>query len=258
MNHTPAATKQPGMKERYSRAGYVIAEGIFPINDLQTLCNGFRRVLETQQNEFADPKPTLDDLILKCEKEDHRIVYNSSQSVGSSASGYQLLGSSRIFDVIAEVTGFETAELHVMPLYLIVQLPSDDRFDYVWHQDSSYYPWCEDFLTLWFPVNRSTSTTTGTISVIPQSHQIERRESNTFLRDGFFRQIESKVTDLEEKSEAILNVELGDCCIMHGRTVHRSVANRSSSPRVAGVLRIARLEPRQTYERDRFYCSHKS
>jgi hypothetical protein len=40
---------------------------------------------------------------------------------------------------------------------------------------------------------------------------------------------------------------------MNGNTVHRSVANRSSSPRIAGVLRIANLAAQQSYERERFY-----
>jgi hypothetical protein len=62
--------------------------------------------------------------------------------------------------------------------------------------------------------------------------------------------------DEEDRAEA-LDIQLGDCCIMHGNTVHRSVVNRGPSPRVAGVLRIANLANQSSYERERFYCSHK-
>jgi len=145
-----------------------------------------------------------------------------------------------------------------MPMYLIIQLPSDERFDYSWHQDGTYYPWCQDFLTLWFPVNRSTARDTGTISVIPGSHHAGLRETETFLKNGFFKQMQTKLAPEEQGREIVLEVELGDCCIMSGNTVHRSVANRCSSPRVAGVLRIANLGTQQIYERERFYCVHKS
>jgi ectoine hydroxylase-related dioxygenase (phytanoyl-CoA dioxygenase family) len=143
-------------------------------------------------------------------------------------------------------------------MYLVIQLPSDERFDYTWHQDGTYYPWCQDFLTLWFPVNRSTTQTTGTISLIPGSHLSGPRETETFLKNGFFKQMQSKLQTNEQDREEVLEVELGDCCIMSGNTVHRSVANRCASPRVAGVLRIANMGGQLSYERERFYCIHKS
>jgi ectoine hydroxylase-related dioxygenase (phytanoyl-CoA dioxygenase family) len=146
----------------------------------------------------------------------------------------------------------------VMPMYLIIQLPSDERFDYAWHQDGVYHDWCADLLTLWFPVNRTTKRDTGTISLIPGSHRDGLRATDNYLRHGFFRQLQSKLKEGEAALETVLEVELGDCCIMAGNAVHRSVTNRSASPRVAGVLRMANLSRQQFYERERFYCVHKS
>ena len=246
------------LRTSYSERGYVIARHIFSKDSLEMLCKSFRCVLDKSGTDDSDHDRSLDDFIMRREAQDHGLVYKAAQSVGSSAATYQLLGSSGIVDVVSALTGFERANLHLMPMYLIVQPPSDDRFDYTWHQDGSYYPWCEDFLTLWFPVNRGTTRDTGTISVIPSSHRNGPRETETFLKHGFFKQIQSTLQAGEAKQEEVLETDLGDCCIMNGNAIHRSVANRGGSPRVAGVLRIANLGTQQSYERERFYCTHKS
>jgi len=246
------------LRTSYSTDGYVCVKQIFSKESLGVLCESLRSVLEKAEAAPVDHSCTLDDLILTREKQDHGLVYKAAQSVGSSAATYQLIGGSGIFDAISSATGFEKSNLHLMPMYLVIQLPSDERFDYTWHQDGTYYPWCQDFLTLWFPVNRSTTHTTGTISLIPGSHRDGPRETDTFLKHGFFKQMQSKLQAGEQDREEVLDVELGDCCIMSGNTVHRSVANRCASPRVAGVLRIANLNTQQAYERERFYCVHKS
>ncbi|HVB57460.1 MAG TPA: phytanoyl-CoA dioxygenase family protein [Candidatus Acidoferrales bacterium] len=251
------AVQSSELNKLYAQDGFVVAKQIFSQGSLAMLRDALRAVLDKSgSNGFHNE--SLEDLVLRREAQDHSLVYQASQSVGSSAATYQLLGSSDIFNAISEVTGFRKADLHLLPMYLIIQLPSSDRFDYTWHQDGSYYPWCQDFLTLWFPVNRSTKKDTGTISMIPGSHRYGPRETETFLKHGFFKQIQSKLRDSEETLEHVLEVDLGDCCIMAGNTVHRSVANHSTSPRIAGVLRIANIGTQQTYDRERFYCVHKS
>jgi ectoine hydroxylase-related dioxygenase (phytanoyl-CoA dioxygenase family) len=241
----------------YEQDGYVIAKNIFSNSALAALAGSLRSVLESSGTS-GEGFPTTDELILAREAQDHGLVYNAAQSVGSSAATYELIGGSGILDAVCSVTGFKKARLHLLPLYLIIQLPSDERFDYTWHQDGAYYPWCKEFLTLWFPVNRSTNKDSGTISMIPGSHREGRRDVDKSLRHGFFKQLESKLDQNEEQKEAPLDIQLGDCCIMDGNTVHRSVANRSKTPRVAGVLRMAHLSADQAYERESFYCVHKS
>jgi hypothetical protein len=242
----------------YSEKGYITLQQVFSKQALSTLGQSFRSVLNKPPCDTADQLSTLDDLILKREAEDHGRVYSAAQSLGSAASTYQLLGSSRIFERVSQATGFRMQDLHLMPLYLIVQPPSDDRFDYSWHQDGAYYDWCPDLITLWFPVNRGTNRDTGTISMIPGSHREGPRETDTFLKHGYFKQLQSRLKQGEVENEESLEIDLGDCCLMHGHAVHKSVANRGTTPRVAGVLRIANLEKLDSYERNRFYCEHRS
>ena len=247
----------PLLQKSYPERGFVIIPHIFTTTALATLRNSFRTVLEDAGADRAVADCDLDQLILRREAENHGLVYGASQSVGSSVATYELVGGSGVFDAICKVADCAKSELHLMPMYLIVQLPSDERFDYPWHQDGAYYPWCKKFLTLWFPINRGTKRDTGTISLIPGSHREGLREADTFLKHGYFKQIQSKLGPNEEAQEFPLEMQLGDCCVMNGNTVHRSVANHSNTPRIAAVLRIANIAG-QSYDRERFYCVHKS
>lgn len=246
--------------QSYAKRGYVIAKQIFSATVLEDLTSSLRSVLakNTTNGSERDDRSTVEELIMAREQEAHSLVYNASQSVGSSAAGYQLLGKSGILDVVTETSGFELRNLHLTPMYLIVQLPNDERFDYVWHQDRAYYPWAHDMVTLWFPLNRATKRDTGTISAIPGSHLDGLRSTDTSFRHGFFRQMESAVGESETDGETFMELEAGDCCVMHGDTVHRSVPNRANSPRVAGVVRMVNISNLSSYERERFYCVHKS
>jgi ectoine hydroxylase-related dioxygenase (phytanoyl-CoA dioxygenase family) len=251
-------TTSDALRENYASEGYIIASQAFDTAAVRNLCQSFETVLNKLGTSDTADAESLSDNLFKREKEDHSIVYQGSQAMGSSAATFELLGASGIFETISKLTGFEKTGLHLMPLYLIVQMPSDERFDYTWHQDGSYYPWCRDFLTLWFPINRKTGSNAGTISIIPESHKYGMRETETTLRHGFFKQMQSKLREGEAQREKPLEMELGDCCIMNGNTVHRSVANRANTPRVAAVVRIAYLPTLESYDRDKFYCSHKS
>jgi len=245
----------------YSEDGYVVLRGAFSGKDVGAVAQALlSTLLQNDQGLAPSPgiEPSLNDAIVTTDARDHRSVYGAAQSVGTSAAAYQLMGQPHFLDLLRAITGFNLPDLHLMPMYLIVQMPSDERFDYTWHQDSSFYSWCNELLTIWFPVNRETNRETGTISVIPGSHRQGPRSSEEYLRHGFFRQLESKVDEHESEKEQILDLAVGDCCIMEGNLVHRSVANRSGSPRVAGLVRMANNASQEAYERDRYYCVHKS
>jgi hypothetical protein len=222
----------------YGEIGYELMHNVFSKDHLGVIAQSLRAALMKGNPDMAEL--SLDELILAREAKDHSLVYKASQSLGSSYAAYNLLGSG-ILNAVCELAGFHPAELHIMPMYLIVQLPGDERFDYAWHQDGAYYDWCDEFAALWFPVNRSVTAGTGTISVVPRSHCEGRRASDTYFRDGSFRQIEARLGEQEAEQERVIELELGDCCLMDGNLVHRSVTNRSATPRVAGVVRLAHL-----------------
>lgn len=234
----------------FREEGLAILKNIFPLEMLA----GLGRALSMRL--ASETRDALDDQIMAAERRDHALVYQAAQSVGSSASAYQLLGHSQFVSSLFTLTDLDESELHIMPMYLVIQLPGDRRFDYGWHQDHAYYPWCSRMVTVWFPVNRATTAETGTIGVLPGSHRWPRT-SQTHYRHGYFRQIEAEVSEPEVAQEQALHLELGDCCIMDGDLVHRSVSNLSATPRVAAVARMVALSREATYQRERFYCLHK-
>ena len=246
--------RQPGeQRDFYTENGYVILRQLFSPDRLASLAETLRSELPAQDDQIQ----SVERKILATESKDHRLLYNAAQSVGSSAAAYGLLGEERTLRAIFSVMGWDDTRIHVLPMYLIIQLPGDERFDYGWHQDGAYYPWADQMATLWFPVNRATSSETGTISVIPGSHRDKIRTSETYFRNSHFKQIIADVKPTELGTEEILSLSLGDCCVMDGSTIHRSIANRAASPRVAGVVRMVHLPEHTPYERDHFYCVHK-
>ena len=240
------------MQNLYVENGFVVLKDVFQKEHLRALLDA----LCCRLPEMG--AATADDRVLAAESKDHKLVYDAAQSAGSAAASYRLLGSGDLLDQLYKITGLRGAEVHIMPLYFIVQLPGDERFDYGWHQDRAYYEWCERMVTLWFPVNRPATATTGTISVIAGSHRVGRRAGDTHFRHGYFRQIESIVDPSEIANHTVLEMNPGDCCVMDGDLVHRSIANHASSPRIAGVVRIASVPAGTQYERERFFCVHKS
>ncbi len=242
-------------KTNYVEQGFEIVPNAFSKKHLGCLAQTLRAGLT--RNHTCGAGLSLEELILAREAEDHSLIYKASQSVGSSTAAYDLLGSG-ILDAVCDLAGFDPANLHLMPMYLIVQLPHSEKFDYGWHQDGAYYDWCQDLVALWFPINRAVRAETGTISVIPKSHLDGRRETHAYTKHGFFRQLDAKLQEDESAKEHMIELEPGDCCIMNGNLVHRSVANGSDLPRVAGVVRLAYLGKGTPYQRDQFYCVHKS
>jgi ectoine hydroxylase-related dioxygenase (phytanoyl-CoA dioxygenase family) len=243
------------MKSEYLKTGYVIARNIFRPEALAVIAETMRSTLS---KGYASGHTSLDDLILKREVENHDLVYKGSHSLGSSAATYQLLGASPILDLVASLSDFNIADLHMMPMYLLVQLPSDERFDYAWHQDGAYYRQWEELVTLWFPITHAANPQSGTISCINGSHRDGLRPAETYKRHGFFRQIEANIDETEIQQEHAFELEVGDCCIMHGHAIHRSIGNRSLVPRVSGIVRLVNMARQDAYDREMLYCVHKS
>src|SRR5690606_20955700 len=127
-------------------------------------------------------------LLLQREAEDHALVYQASNFVGSSLAAYRMVEA--IAPEVEAVSGL--SNLHVMPVTVAVQMPSDERFDYKWHQESSYYPWAEDIINVWVPL-QPTRVGSGTMVMVPGSHREGRLPADHYLTNGVFRQIECAV-----------------------------------------------------------------
>ena len=230
--------------------GFVILRQVFPRELLGDLADGMAGVLLRQGPHEADE---LDGLLAEREAADHSLVYQAAVSQGSAAATYRLLGSSPIFEHCAQAMRCRLADVHVQPLYLLTQMPKDQRFDYTWHQDAPFHAWSKELASLWFPVTHRSSAETGTMTILPGTHKQGARQAETYLRDGGFRQIEV-VPGKDELARAIvLELDPGDCILFSGHLLHKSMPNRSDSPRVTGVMRVFDQAKQDGYVRDHYY-----
>lgn len=236
---------------QFEADGYLILRQVFPLALLADLADGMAGVLARQGPSASGG--SLESLLMEREADNHSLVYQASVSQGSAAAAYRLLGGSRVFEDCAEALRCRVSDLHLQPLYLLTQMPQDQRFDYAWHQDGPFHAWSKDLASLWFPVNRRSSAETGTMSILPGTHRQGIRQASTYLRDGNFRQIEVLPTD-EELSRAIaLELEPGDCVFFSGNLLHKSIPNPGAHPRVTGVMRLFDQSKQDGYVRDHYY-----
>jgi ectoine hydroxylase-related dioxygenase (phytanoyl-CoA dioxygenase family) len=175
----------------------------------------------------------LSQLIRQREAEDHDLVYKASNYVGSSLAAYRIVEA--VSGEVERVTGFK--DLHVMPVTISIQLPSDERFDYKWHQETAFYPWADNIINVWIPL-QPTRVGTGTMSVIPKSQRGGLRNADQYFSHGSFRQIECAPTETEIESQVFMELDEGQYVIFDGDTVHRSDGNSGSAPRIVAIMRF--------------------
>jgi ectoine hydroxylase-related dioxygenase (phytanoyl-CoA dioxygenase family) len=217
----------------FARDGYAIVRGAVPPAALaevrEALSEGLLRI-----GEPIGAAP-LEQLLMQREAQNHDYVYQASNFVGSSVAAYRLIAASGVSGMVEQITG--ARDLHIMPMTVSVQFPSDSRFDYKWHQEGSFYPWAPGVINAWVPLVRPTSRETGTMFVLPRSHQRGLRGAETYFSHAKFRQIECGVTDEEAATEVPMELDLGDFVIFDANLVHRSHANHSKLPRLVCILR---------------------
>lgn len=217
----------------FARDGFTIIRNAVALETLaevrKVLCDGLRKVGDSTIDG------SLDEMLLRREAEDHDHVYQASNFVGSSVAAYRLVAAPGVTDVVERTTGWD--DLHVMPMTVSVQFPGDTRYDYKWHQESSFYPWAPRLVNAWIPLVRPTLKDGGTMYVIPGSHQRGSREAESYFSHQTFRQIECGVTDEEEQRQIPMELDLGDYVIFDANLVHRSHSNSADVPRLVCILR---------------------
>src|SRR5579883_1063637 len=86
----------------YADIGYEVIPRAFSSDSLEAVAQTLRGIL---MKNHEDTGQSLDDLLLEGEAEKHSLIYDASQSLGSSATTYNLLGSSGILNTACLLTG---------------------------------------------------------------------------------------------------------------------------------------------------------
>ncbi|HEY7060823.1 MAG TPA: phytanoyl-CoA dioxygenase family protein [Chloroflexota bacterium] len=232
------------MNEAYRKNGFAIYRGALGRDVLAEV--GDVMLAALSHGVELDAR-SLHEAIMERERQDHAAVYRSSVVVGSSFAGYKLLATSKIMPIALELTGAPLAMLHVMPLHVITQIPHDDSFDYRWHQESAFYPWCQDMLSMWFPIDQPVALATGTMSVVPGSHVGGLRPYRSHFLKEPFRQLECELGADEEQGAVPIEIEPGDLVAFDAHLVHRSMPNGGETPRLTGAIRIVNMATQAQY-----------
>ena len=230
--------------DEFNERGYVILRGIFSEANVGQIAETLRAALG-QPGDAADQD--LASRVLVREDEDHSKVYQAAISVGSSAAAYRLIGSSEVLERVNEAVGVPFTHLHCMPLHIAVQIPKVGDFDYQWHQESTFYPWCRDVISVWFPVSGPSSAATGTMTVIPGSHRDGELPYERYYTNEKFLQLHTKVSAEEAATAVPIEINVGDAVLFSSDLVHASIPNRSGAPRVTGILRLVNMTTQSTY-----------
>ena len=233
------------MREAFESQGYSIVENVIPLDSLNDIEDVLTAAL--RGGDTRHPNRGLERLILDRERENHDHVYSSCASVGSSLLAYRLIDRSGILSVCSAITGADPAYLHTMPLHITAQLPGDPSYDITWHQERTYYPWCPDILSIWFPLLRPSTADTGTMEIIPCSHRRGARACRSYLSSGGVRQIEAKLDPSEDQCGVAVSIPPGSLIAFSSNLVHRSVMNRSNKPRLTGILRVVNMTTQSEY-----------
>lgn len=212
----------------YADNGYEVISGLDP------------RLIENVKSVFADALHRIDnnvingdlsELILQREAQDHSLVYQASNFVGSSLAASRL-----VVAVSAQVeASCNATNLHVMPPTVAVQLPKDERFDYKWHQESAFYPWAGQVISVWLPL-QPTRVGNGTMLIIPGSHKQGAKSARQYFSHEAFRQIECAVDDPD--IAVPMELDVGQYVVFDGNIVHCSDGNRGTLPRLVVIMRF--------------------
>jgi ectoine hydroxylase-related dioxygenase (phytanoyl-CoA dioxygenase family) len=139
-------------------------------------------------------------------------------------------------------------DIHFLPLVVSIQIPQVETYDYHWHQESAFYPWCPSVLSVWFPVLDASTREGGTMTVIPGSHVGGRRGEALYTDSAEFKQVEPELLPGEAESAVAVEIGLGDAVVFDANLVHASLPNRGVRPRVTGILRIINQRDLDRYQ----------
>lgn len=232
--------------DQFKANGFVIVPDVFKPFHMNAVTEVLHEILARGENS-----PSLERQILNREAEDHAEVYNASISCGSSAAAYRMIGDGKLMESVCAATGVMPWDLHFMPMHFLIQNPGKTQFDYKWHQEGAFYPWCPGIINIWFPIRRPSREESGTLCLIPGSHKRGLRACVHEDTDTF-RQIVPELEPGEVEKAIPIEIHPGDICIFHADMIHKSLPNLGSSPRLSGVMRAVDMskqpQPRPLYK----------
>ena len=116
-------------------------------------------------------------------------------------------------------------------------MPQDEQYRQLWHQDWRYGQTSLNSITMWVPTH-DVDEKDGTIEVIPLTHILGLLKVKEYLNPRRFI-IEDEKINIKAHKPLILEMKKGECVFFSQFTLHQSGYNSSGMPRLSFQGRFA-------------------
>ena len=220
------AQPRSGLAESYREMGFVLARGLFGLDEVEALRGEAVRVCRGERGEIRGLDPagageSDEDVIRRTH------IVQLPHKV--SPVLYELLSHPAVTDVLRQIIG-----ANVKCIHSILFLKGPGKPGQAWHQDEHYNPTRDRSLTgAWIALDE-VSVENGCIWMIPGSHRQgviwpNRTHGDSRFDEGY----ESYGFPFDEDDSVPVEMAAGDVVFFNGYLLHRSFPNRSSGCRRA-------------------------
>lgn len=225
--------------KKYHYDGFLILKNFLNTNIIKNILSSIEVLVD--KHLTSNKHNNLNDKILELESIDHSLVYNIQKALGTSVFTHQLINELKIMEIHSYLYDVEKTKIHTHLFQTPVQFPSDERFDFSWHQESGSYLPYPKILTFWFPLFNKVNITNGTMALIPGSHKNGGRKFNYIKKESGLNDWVVDVSEEEISNQIIAELNPGDVVIFDSDLIHKSVANKSTQIRITGIARSTSL-----------------
>jgi len=153
---------------------------------------------------------------------------------------FHALASSHFLVETGRLLGLSMPALHGGAQNIRMDLPSESRFLFDWHQDTTYQLGSANAVTYWLPLGR-VDAEHGSVAVVPGSHAAVApvRFTGEGVPAANRRLFYSDIAILDEPKEdgLIIEADAGDLVVFSQLAMHRSIPNRSKQARWTAIIR---------------------
>jgi len=226
--------------ESFNEHGYLILDNFLPSELLDDFKNEYEKlIVEMMKRNNLDPDnfdSIFDDGLVALEKIDHFIIAQIYDISAQTPSFLRIAGYVKTQQTINELMERDSnAPLYTFTNRCRIDMPSDERRTYGWHQEVFYTIPKSRFLQTWCPLIRPTTKENGTIWVCDKSHKEGIAHQTWTDIPGRARQIIVNQEIVEKYNPIQLDMKLGQFLIFDSRLFHKSGANTTDETRFSLV-----------------------
>tara|TARA_A100001011_G_C14235849_1_gene810991 strand:+ start:99 stop:884 length:786 start_codon:yes stop_codon:yes gene_type:complete len=240
------------MKNKLDVLGFSIFKNYLSKKDSIDLFNTFQNYCkfycpnlftDSYKNKWLDVN--FNNQLIKLRKDNPKIFAAIYNSFARSSAMYQFCYDSELNKLAADILEEDKENLGVRDPVLRIDVPSDKRNTYGWHQDSAYsklHTNSKNEIIFWIPLVNTTKKN-GTLIVKPKSHIINKNVSYLKSNGGKYtsKQFLIKERFLKKFKSSHINVKANSVLASYANLFHKSGFNSSSKIRFTIIVRFYKI-----------------